>query len=74
MRGGAKEANPMMESVVTKPAVFWSVKAAMAIAPALAAERLWKTNKVGAIAVMAISNGMMAVVAAHNAKVLNRVR
>ena len=47
---------------------------AMAVAPALAAERMWKTNKAGAITLMVVSNGMMAAVAAHNAKVLNRVR
>jgi hypothetical protein len=74
LAGGAKEANPMMKGVVNKPVVFWSLKAAMAVAPALATERMWKTNKAGAIAVMVVSNGMMAAVAAHNAKVLNRVR
>jgi hypothetical protein len=72
-RGGVKEANPV-KGVVTKPVVFWSVKAAMALALVLATERMWKTNKAGAIAVMVVSNGMMAAVAAHNAKVLNRVR
>ena len=74
LAGGAKEANPVLKGAVSKPVVFWSVKAAMAVAPALAAERMWKTNKAGAIAVMVVSNGMMAAVAAHNAKVLNRVR
>jgi hypothetical protein len=74
LASGAKEANPVMKGVVTRPVVFWSLKAAMAVAPALAAERMWKTNKAGAIAVMVVSNGMMAAVAAHNAKVLNRVR
>lgn len=74
LAGGAKEANPVMKGIVTRPAVFWSVKAAMAVAPTLAAERMWKTNKTAAIAVMAVSNGMMAAVAAHNAKTLNRVR
>jgi hypothetical protein len=74
LAGGAKEANPVMKGVVNKPVVFWSLKAVMAVAPALATERMWKTNKAGAIAVMVVSNGMMAAVAAHNAKVLNRVR
>ena len=41
LAGGAKEANRVMKGVVTRPAVFWSV---------------------------------MAAVAAHNAKMLNRVR
>ena len=74
LAGGAKEANPVLKGVVNKPVVFWSLKAAMVVAPALATERMWKTNKAGAIAVMVVSNGMMAAVAAHNAKVLNRVR
>jgi hypothetical protein len=74
LAGGAREANPVMKGVVTRPVVFWSVKAAMAVAPTLAADRMWKRNKAGAIAVMVVSNGMMAAVAAHNAKTLNRVR
>ena len=74
LAGGAKEANPLMKSIVTRPVVFWSVKAALAVAPTLVAERMWRSNKAGAIAVMVVSNGMMAAVAAHNAKVLNRVR
>jgi len=74
LAGGAKEPNPVMKGVVTRPVVFWSVKAAMTVAPSIAAERLWKTNTAGAIAVVVVSNGMMAAVAAHNAKLLNRVR
>jgi hypothetical protein len=36
---------------------------------------MWrKNNKVGAIAVMAVSNGMMAVVAARNASVIKTLR
>jgi hypothetical protein len=58
--GGAHEANPMMKAVVGNPAVFWTLKAVTTVAPMMAAERLWKTNKVGAIALMAASNGMMA--------------
>jgi len=34
-----------MEFVVNKPVAFWPVKAAMAVAPAMAAERMWKRNK-----------------------------
>ena len=74
LAGGAKEANPVMKGVINTPVVFWSVKAAMAVAPTLVAERMWKTNKAAAIAVMVVSNGMMAAVAPHNAKMLNRVR
>jgi hypothetical protein len=72
--GGAHEANPMMKTVVGNKAAFYAVKAASTVAPMLAAERLWKRNKIAAIAVMAASNGVMAVVAAHNASVLKGQR
>jgi hypothetical protein len=74
IRQGASEANPVMKGVVGNPALFWSVKAAATVAPMLAAERLWKHNKAGAIAVMVVSNGVMAAVAAHNASVLRAQR
>jgi len=74
LAGGAHEANPAMTGIVGNPALFWSVKAAATVAPMMAAERLWKTNKAGAIAVMAAGNGLMAIVAAHNASVVNRQR
>ena len=71
---GATEANLVKRHVVRRPVVFWSVKAAMAAAPMLTAERLWKKNKTRTIVFMAATNGIMAVVAAHNARVLNRQR
>jgi Domain of unknown function (DUF5658) len=74
LSNGAHEANPMMKTVVGNPAVFWTVKAAATVAPMMAAERLWKTNRVAAIAVMVASNGVMAAVAAHNASVIKQLR
>jgi hypothetical protein len=71
---GAHEANPMMQGVVGNPALFYGVKAVATVAPMLAAERMWKTNKARAVAVMLISNGVMAAVAAHNASVLAHQR
>lgn len=71
---GATEANPLMQNVVGNRAMFWSVKAAGTVGPMMAAERLWKHNKVAAIAVMAVSNGVMAAVAAHNSSVLRSQR
>jgi hypothetical protein len=70
LAGGGREANPFMKTVVGNRAMFWSIKAATTVAPMMAAERLWKRNKVAAIAVMAASNGIMAAVAAHNAGVI----
>ena len=72
--GGAREANPMMKTVVGNKPTFYAVKAVSTVAPMLLAERLWKQNKIAAIAVMAASNGIMAVVATHNASVLKTQR
>lgn len=69
---GASEANPLTKGVAGSPAMFWTVKAAATAGTILMAERLWKTNKAGAIAVMVLSNGVMAAVAAHNARVLRQ--
>ncbi len=69
---GATEANPLMRGVAGKPAAMWAVKGCVTAASIYMAERLWKKNrKVEAITVMAITNGMMAVVAARNAAVVN---
>ena len=72
--GGASEANPLMKTVTGNKATFYAVKAVSTVAPMLLAERVWKKNKVAAIAVMAASNGIMAVVATHNASVLKSQR
>jgi hypothetical protein len=72
LNGGAVEANPLMKGATSNPAVFIGVKATVAAASILAAERLWHDHhRVAAIAMMAASNGIMAVVAAHNASVLS---
>ena len=69
---GASEANPLTKGVAGNSAMFWTVKAATTASAILIAERLWKTNKAQAIAVMVLSNGVMAFVAAHNARVLRQ--
>jgi hypothetical protein len=71
---GAREANPLMEGVVGNTDAFVAVKAAVAVSTFVAAERLWKTNKTAAIAVMVASNGVAAVVAARNARTLRQLR
>jgi hypothetical protein len=71
---GAREANPFMQGVVKNQSGFWALKASTTIAAVAAAERLWKTNKTAAIAVMVASNGVAAVVAARNARVLRTQR
>ena len=71
---GAQEANPMMRSVAGNSAAFWAVKAGSTAASIWLAERLWKTNRVGAIVTMVVANGVMASVATRNASVLKQLR
>jgi hypothetical protein len=70
---GAAEANPLMRTVAGNPTMVWVVKAGVTGASVAMAERLWRKNKrAQAVAVMVISNGMMAAVAARNASVLRK--
>lgn len=71
---GAQEANPLMQGVVGDAASFVAVKAAVGVATIMAAERLWKTNKAAAIAVMVASTGVSGLVAARNARTLRQLR
>ena len=71
---GAREANPLMQGVVGNTGAFVAVKAAVAVGTIVAAERLWKTNKTAAIAVMVASNSVAAIVAARNARTLRQMR
>jgi Domain of unknown function (DUF5658) len=71
---GAQEANPMMRGLVRNPAVFIAVKSSMTAATIFAAQRLWPRNKVAAVAVLAVSNGVMATVVAHNVSVLRQMK
>jgi hypothetical protein len=71
---GATEANPLMTGVVGNSSTFIALKASVAIGTIFAAERLWKTNKVAAIAVMVASNSVAAVFAAKNARTLGQLR
>ena len=70
---GAEEANPVLKGVANRPAVLWAVKGGVTAGSVFIAERLWrKKNKVGAVAVLLVSNGMMAVVAARNVSVIRQ--
>ena len=72
---GGHEANPLMKGAVNNPGVLIGLKAAVTATSMLAAEKMWRHhNRVGAIVVMAISNGMMTAVAMHNAGVVNSLR
>lgn len=71
LKSGAREVNPFMQQVVKSPVAFIAVKASVTTASVMAAERLWKNNhRAGAIGLMVVSNAMMGMVAAHNARVI----
>jgi hypothetical protein len=73
LKNGASESNAVLGMVATHPAAVWAVKGGIASASILVAERLWRANHRGqAIALMAVSNGVMAAVAANNAAILRR--
>ena len=67
---GARETNPLMQG----GAAFWTMKAVGTVVPIVIAERMWKKNKAGAIVTMVLANGVMAAVAANNARVLHAQR
>ena len=72
---GAVEANPLMRGASGSSAVMWAVKGATTAATITVAERLWRKNrKAEAVAVMLVSNGLMAAVTARNASVLRQQR
>jgi hypothetical protein len=72
---GAVEANRLMQGVAGNSAALWAVKGGTTAVSIFVAERLWrKHRRVEAIAVMVVSNGMMAAVAARNAAVLRTLR
>ena len=61
---GAREVNPVMRG--NNMAATIAVKAAAGGATIYFAERMWKKNKVGAIAMMAALNGASAIIVARN--------
>ena len=75
LKHGGREANPLMKGVTNHPAAFIGLKAGVTVLSIMAAERMWKDhNRMGAILTMVVSNSMMAMVAAHNASVMARVK
>ena len=73
IRRGAAEWNPVTRSVAANPAAFWSVKIGLSLTTVYLAERMRRQHhRVQATVVMLASNGVIAVVAAHNAAALRR--
>ena len=72
---GAVEANPAMKAVARRPAALVALKAGVATSSILASAHLWKQHHRGAaVALLAVTNGMMTAVAVHNASVLHSMR
>ena len=75
LKSGAREANPLMKSVVKSPTAFVAMKAGVTAGSIMAAEQLWKNHhRMGAIGMMVASNVMMGIVAAHNSRVLSQLK
>lgn len=75
LRHGAVERNPLLQNTVGNRALFIGLKVAMTAGPVYEAEKLWRNHRrVGAIALMAASNGIMMAVAAHNASVIRKAQ
>jgi len=75
LRHGAVERNPLLKQTVSNRALFIGLKVAMTAGPVYQAEKLWRSHRrVGAIALMAASNGIMMGVAAHNSGVIKKAQ
>jgi len=75
LRHGAIERNPLLQNTVGNRALFIGLKVAMTAGPVYEAEKLWRNHhRIGAIALMAASNGIMMGVAAHNSSIIKRAQ
>ena len=72
LRSGGAEANPLLGSIAGSPGALLSTKAAVTGAMIYASERLWKQNRVGAVATMIGVNSAYAMIASHNYAVAGR--
>lgn len=71
---GAREQNPVVARLGGHAAAMAAYKAVTTAGTIFAAERMWKKNRVGAVVVMAIANGVTAAVAARNIHVAKAQR
>ena len=67
--GAGREANPVMGAIVGNRASFFAVKAGTAAGTMWIAERMWKKHSARAVVFMAVVNGVMGTVVAHNTRV-----
>jgi hypothetical protein len=72
---GAVESNGLMKGVAGSPAAVWAIKGGVTAGSIFASERLWKSgHKMQAIGMMVATNGLMAVVGAHNSRVMGQLK
>jgi len=72
---GAQELNPLVGGLAGRPAALWTLKAVSTASTIYLAEGLWRNHHpIKAILAVAVANGAMAVIAAHNAAVLASTR
>jgi len=75
IRAHAVEMNPVVAPIARNPAAFIAAKAIVSTVTLAMSERLWRDGHRGrALVLMAVSNGLMAAVAARNASVLRSSR
>jgi hypothetical protein len=69
------EQNPLVSGLAGSPAAFIAVKGGVTVLSIVAAERLWRSgHRAGAVAAIAVANGLMTAVAINNANTLRRMR
>jgi hypothetical protein len=66
LKAGAKEANPVAAPFAGNAGSMLGLKVATTAGTIFFAERMWKSNKVGAIVMMVAINSATAVVSMHN--------
>jgi hypothetical protein len=71
--GVGTESNPLLRGAANNPVALWAIKGGVTVGSVVFAERLWRAHRrTEAIAMMVVSNGVMAAVAAHNASIAGR--
>jgi hypothetical protein len=71
---GGREMNPMMQGVASNGTTLLAVKVGTAVGTVFVAEKLWRRNRVAAVALMVAVNVATAGIAAHNYSVASRLQ
>jgi hypothetical protein len=74
LHAGGVEQNPAVGVFGRNTGAMLGFKAATTAGTIYAAEKMWKTNRVGAVVLMAVLNGVTAAVAAYNMQVARAAR